>query len=244
MTTDVDKSVAYYTELLGWGINEADMGGELGKYKMIHVADADHGGFVQLAPGDNVPPHWISYVTVDDVDAATAKAVELGGQAPVPGVDIPGVGRFGVIVGPKGAAISPYTPLTWGGEGAQASMGTFCWHELLAVDPQGEARFFCEIFGWRTEEVPGATETGTYTLFKRLDNGKDAGGMLPRPGDSQDPSSWLPYVLVPSADQIAEKTEALGGKVWVKPRDIPGVGRFTVTSDPLGAYIAFLQPPG
>ena len=37
MTSDVDRSVAYYTELLGWGINEVDMGGPIGKYKMIHV---------------------------------------------------------------------------------------------------------------------------------------------------------------------------------------------------------------
>ena len=29
---------------------------------------------------------------------------------------------------------------------------------------------------------------------------------------------------------------------WVETRDIPGVGRFTVTSDPMGAMIAFLQP--
>jgi hypothetical protein len=29
----------------------------------------------------------------------------------------------------------------------------------------------------------------------------------------------------------------------VKPRDIPDIGRIVVTSDSIGAMIAFLQPP-
>jgi predicted enzyme related to lactoylglutathione lyase len=120
--------------------------------------------------------------------------------------------------------------------------GIFCWHELLAVDPQQDGRFFSEICGWRIEEMPMG-EMGTYYLFKRLDNGKDGGGMLPKPPGDTGPSSWLPYVQVESADATAAQTEELGGKVWVKPTDIPGVGRFIVTSDPDGAFIAFLQPP-
>lgn len=241
MTNDVDKAVSYYTDLLGWEIKEVEMGGGLGKYKMAHVGDTAQGGVVELGPEHQIPNHWISYVTVDDVDAACAKAVELGGQAPVPATDIPGVGRFAVILDPSGAAVSPYKPETWAGEGAQPQVGMFCWHELLAVDPEGEGKFFSEIFGWRTEEVPMG-DSGTYTLLKRLDTSKDAGGMMRRPGDDPSPSSWLPYICVESADATARKTEELGGKVWVQPTDIPNVGRFTVTSDPTGAFIAFLQP--
>jgi predicted enzyme related to lactoylglutathione lyase len=248
MTSDVEKAVSYYSELLGWEIKEVEMGGGLGKYKMAHVGGIAQGGFVELGPEYQLPNHWISYVTVDDVDAACAKAVELGGQSPVPPMDIPDVGRFAVIRDPSGAAVSPYKPQTWAGEGVGPQTGTFCWHELLAVDPEGEGKFFCEIFAWRTEEVPmgrpGEEPMGTYTLFKRLDTGTDAGGMLRRPGDDPSPASWLPYVSVESADATARKTGELGGKVWVQPTDIPNVGRFTVTSDPTGAFIAFLQPPG
>lgn len=46
-----------------------------------------------------------------------------------------------------------------------------------------------------------------------------------------------------NADATAAKVWELGGKVYVQPMDIPGVGRFLVTSDPQGAFIAFLQPP-
>ncbi|HEX9945336.1 MAG TPA: VOC family protein [Thermoanaerobaculia bacterium] len=240
MTTDLEKAVAFYTELLPWTINEQAMEG-FGTYKMIRAAGEDHGGFVQLSPEDNVPSHWIGYVTVDDVDAASARAVELGGQAPVPGMDIPGIGRFGVILDPQGAAVSPYKPNTWRGEGYEGPPrpGTFAWHELLALDPETEGRFFCEVFGWTLAEMEMG-EMGTYHLFKRAGGSKDAGGMLKKP-DGTAPSSWLPYVSVEDVDATAARIEPLGGRIWVQPRDIPGVGRFAVASDPTGAYFALFR---
>lgn len=243
MTSDVEKAQKYYADLLGWTYKEFDMGPG-GKYSMIHAGDTEWGGFVPLDPAHGVPPHWISYVNVLDVDAAAAKAEELGGKAPVPGTDIPTVGRFAVIESPGGAYVSPYQSENPQAEGPDPAPvpGTFCWHELLATDPEVEGKFFSEIFGWRIEEMPMG-ELGMYYLFKRLDTGKDAGGMLKKP-DGQGPSAWLPYILVESADATAARTEELGGTVWVTPTDIPGVGRFIVTTDPQGAYIAFLQPPG
>jgi hypothetical protein len=237
MTTDLEKAVAFYTELLPWTINEWESPAT-GKYKMIHAAGEDHGGFVPLRPEDNLPSHWICYVTVDDVDAAAAKAIQLGGRTPEPGRDIPEVGRFAVIVDPQGAAISLYKPTAWRGEGYEGPRrpGTFVWHELLALDPEAEGRFFSEIFGW-TQTSMDMGEVGTYYLFKRAGGSKDAGGMLLKP-DGSGPSSWLPYVGVEDVDATAARIEPLGGKVWVQPRDIPNIGRFAVASDPTGAHFA------
>lgn len=240
MTSDVEKAQKYYADLVGWTYKEWDMGPG-GKYTMIHAGGTEWGGFMPLDPAQGIPSHWISYATVPDVDAATARAQELGGQVTMPGTDIPTVGRFAIIASPHGAHVSPYKSATpsQGETEPTPAPGIFCWHELLSQDPQSEGKFFAEIFGWRIEDVPMG-EMGTYHLFKRLDTGKDAGGMLKKP--SEGPSAWLPYILVESADATAARTEELGGKVWVKPTDIPNVGRFTVTSDPTGAYIAFLQP--
>lgn len=242
VTPDVAAAKKYYSDLLGWTYKEFDMGEE--SYSMIHAAGTEWGGFMDLHPERGLPPHWVSYVTVPDVDAALATAEQGGGKVLVPGMDIPTVGRFAVIESPKGGAyISPYKPETSQGETAPVRAdGTFVWHELLAQDAAVEGKFLAEIFGWRIEEMPMG-EIGSYFLFKRLDTGTDAGGMMPKPPGDAGPSSWLPYVQVASADATAARTEELGGKVWVKPADIPGIGRFTVTSDPAGALIAFLQPP-
>ena len=57
----------------------------------------------------NAPPHWMSYVSVSDVDASATKVTELGGTIIVPPTDIPDVGRFSVLTDPTGSAISIIT---------------------------------------------------------------------------------------------------------------------------------------
>jgi predicted enzyme related to lactoylglutathione lyase len=240
MTTDPARARAFYSALVGWSYNEVDMGTY--KYPMIHAAGADHGGIVNLSAAAGLPSHWVCYVTVDDVDAAAAKAGELGGRVPEGGRDIPGVGRFAAIVSPGGAVICPYKPNTWGGEGydGPGRPGTFVWHELLALDPEAEGRFFGAIFGWTTQAMDMGP-MGTYHLFKRPDRPeKDAAGMMKKP-EGSGPSAWLPYIGVEDVDATFAKVEPLGGTVWVKPTDIPNVGRFAVVSDPTGATFALYR---
>ena len=68
-----------------------------------------NGGMMAIAPEMGpVPPHWMYYITVDDVDASVKLATELGGNILVPAMDIP-VGRFAAITDPQGAAISIIT---------------------------------------------------------------------------------------------------------------------------------------
>jgi predicted enzyme related to lactoylglutathione lyase len=242
MTTDPEKAQQYYSDLLGWTYK--DFTTPEGTYRMIHAAGTEWGGFMPLDPAHGVPSHWISYVTVADVDATTAKVQELGGQVAVPAMDIPTVGRFAVIASPTGAYVSPFRPESSQGEpppNPAPGPGAFVWHELLSKDPKEDGEFFSGIFGWRIEEVPMG-EMGSYFLFKRLDTGRDAGGMMPKPPGEEGPSAWLPYIQVESADATAARTQELGGTVCVPPMDIPNVGRFTVTTDPMGAFIAFLQP--
>jgi predicted enzyme related to lactoylglutathione lyase len=50
------------------------------------------------------------------------------------------------------------------------------------------------------------------------------------------------YVAVEDADATLKQAAALGGKAEFGPREIPGVGRFAVLSDPAGAHFAILQP--
>ena len=56
------------------------------------------------------------------------------------------------------------------------------------------------------------------------------------------PSMWLPYVAVDDCDATARQAAALGGEVLAAPVDVPGVGRYAVLADPLGAAIAVITP--
>jgi len=55
------------------------------------------------------PPHWITYIAVDDVDELVTKVWELGGSICVPPTNIPNTGRFAVINDPTGATFSLIT---------------------------------------------------------------------------------------------------------------------------------------
>ena len=57
------------------------------------------------------------------------------------------------------------------------------------------------------------------------------------------PPHWLNYIAVSDVDASVKKAESLGAKICVPPQDIPGIGRFSVFTDPTGAAIAVFQGP-
>jgi uncharacterized protein len=86
-------------------------------YTIIRNADQDAGGMVALADigmPKSVPPHWMSYIAVDDVDTRTAKVAGLGGKVLKEPFEIPNVGRMSVVADPTGAVVCLLT-LSGGG---------------------------------------------------------------------------------------------------------------------------------
>jgi hypothetical protein len=102
-TSDSKKVKSFYTQLLGWGSKDMDMGPS-GTYTVFTKDGADHGGLAQMTGPQwkGVSPHWLTYIGVDDVDKATAKVKKLGGTVKMEAIDIP-VGRFAVVADPAGA---------------------------------------------------------------------------------------------------------------------------------------------
>ena len=97
----------FYSKVIGWKIDPWQEGGHA--YGEMQSAQGHLGGlsnFPQQAKDMGAPPHWFGYVQVDDVDAKTAQAAELGGKIYVPAMDIPTVGRFSVIADPQGATLA------------------------------------------------------------------------------------------------------------------------------------------
>ncbi len=239
MTSDVTKAAQFYQDLFGWKLVEQDMG-ECGKYQMIHQGDVAIGGMMALDPSEGIPPHWIAYATVEDVDKACERAVALGGAVKYPAMDIPEVGRFAMISDSHGACISPFS---FSGEAPSESQGMpapgmFCWTELMASDPEEAKRFYGEIFGWGFGEMDMGT-LGVYSVLKRGEVG--CGGIMQLPPDAPHPSHWMNYVAAENVDEVAAKAQELGGQIFVPPSDIPGVGRFSVLADPTGAIFALFR---
>jgi uncharacterized protein len=105
MTTDPEKAAKFYTALLGWDIQVADMGGGM-KYWLAHREGVQFAGIMQMPNNAPHPPMWLSYVAAADVDAKAKQAQELGARLYVPPTDIPNVGRFAVVGDPTGATVA------------------------------------------------------------------------------------------------------------------------------------------
>ena len=113
--------------------------------------------------------------------------------------------------------------------------GAFSWIELMTTDVEGAKKFYTQLFGWETEDMP--MENMSYTITKIGDEG--VGGIMPLPPEAEGvPPHWGVYVTVDDVDATARKAEELGGKIHVPPTDIPNVGRFCVIQDPQGSVIS------
>ncbi len=113
--------------------------------------------------------------------------------------------------------------------------GAFSWCELMTTDVDAARRFYTELLGWTTEDVPGMS----YTMVKT--GGDGIGGMMSIPPQAAGgPPHWGTYVTVDDVDAIARKAQALGTKTIVPLTDIPNVGRFYTFQDPQGAVISVI----
>ena len=108
MTNSAAEATKFYTGLLG--ITSSKMPGPM-DYTMLNVGGTDLAGVMQITEDMGpVPPHWMVYFGVDDVDAAASKAESLGGSMVVSAADIPEIGRFAGLKDPQGAMFFIFKP--------------------------------------------------------------------------------------------------------------------------------------
>jgi predicted enzyme related to lactoylglutathione lyase len=108
MTPDPRAAAEFYGSLFGWTVETMKM--PTGDYHVVKAGDASIGGIMGMPPdAGTMPPMWGCYVTVKDVDATARQCSALGGKVLHAPQDIPGVGRFAVIMDKQGAALNVIT---------------------------------------------------------------------------------------------------------------------------------------
>ena len=100
----------FYRSVTGWGSEGVEMGG----YEDWCMLDEDGTAVAGIchARGVNadLPPQWLVYINVADLDAAL-EAVERGGGEKLKGpTSMGGQGRYAVIRDPAGAACALFEP--------------------------------------------------------------------------------------------------------------------------------------
>ena len=240
-TSDDAAAVGFYSQLFGWTDEPEAIPDGGGVYHMQKLGDDNIAGISTQQPDEtaqSVPPHWNTYLAVDDVDATTAAVKDAGGAVIAEPMDVMDAGRMSVVQDPTGAMVSFWQAGQNPGSTRVGEPGTIGWQELITTDPDRAGAFLATVLGVEvTKEAMG--EMDSYTMISA--GGKQTAGILqqtPEMGDM--PAHWLVYFAVEDADAAAAQAQSLGGTVLMEAMDIPP-GRFAVVADPQGAAFAVMH---
>jgi predicted enzyme related to lactoylglutathione lyase len=236
-TSDPAAAKTFYTSLFGWQVEDLSAG-EAGAYTLLRRAGLDVAMLYRQTPearAAGAPPHWTSFISVENAETAAARASELGGAAVFrEPFDVTDAGRVAAIRDPCGAIVSLWQPRSQIGATLVNSVGALCWNELATTDVGRVKSFFQALFGWDYE-----TGESDYTTIKNA--GRRNGGIREQTeSERSTPSNWLPYFTVESTGAAARRAEQLGGHRLPATTEIP-IGRFALIADPQNAVFAVFE---
>jgi uncharacterized protein len=112
-------------------------------------------------------------------------------------------------------------------------------HIELQTRDLGKARdFYAKLFQWKLEDMDMGPPGGPYTMIKA--EGGPGGGMMTVPMQNM-PSLWVPYVGVEDVAKATAQARELGATVHVDRKEVPGMGFFSVITDPSGAELGLWE---
>jgi uncharacterized protein len=249
ITPDPDGAQAFYGPLLGWSIRDAGMPDM--DYRLAATAEADVAGLMKTPDGAPMPPAWLGYIGVDDVDAMAQSIADGGGAVHLGPQDIPGVGRFAFVADPQGAM---FYVMRGSSDGESLAFsydkprpGHCAWNELSTTDPAAAKSFYGTRFGWVKDGEMAMGALGTYEFLRHAGRTPEGasmgqgvfGAVMPKMPEMP-ASAWTYYFRVPDIDAAVAHIEANGGTITVQPIEIPG-GDYSMNAiDPQGAHFALV----
>jgi uncharacterized protein len=236
---DPEAAKAFYGTVFGWRSEDGPRA-EAGGYAMFRVGEAPVAAVAPLAE-DARAGGWSVCLAVEDAERTAARVTEHGGMTLIPPADVSGLGRYGVLADPDGAAFSIWQAGSFPGAELRGDPNSLGWIELCTRDPKQALAFYPSVFGWTTHLGDFYTE---WSL-----GGAHFGGLLdlnrvPAPA-ADAPAHWKPYFKVADVDEAVAKAAGEGGSVLLAPADVPGDDlRVSVLKDPQGAQFGVFAAIG
>jgi hypothetical protein len=229
MSSDVERSKAFYGALFGWEADEPNP--EFGGYTNLRK-DGEQVAGLMSAPEGGVGDAWSVYLAVADAEQTVASAKAHGATVIVDAMAVGPLGTMAVLADPGGAAIGMWQPGEHRG-GLVGTGGAPCHFELHTRDYDASVAFYRDVFGWAPDTV-GDTPEFRYSV---LDVGPgenagimDAAGFLP----DGVPAHWSIYFAVEDVDAALATVGELGGSTLL-PGEATPYGVLATAADATGA---------
>ena len=236
-TPDQNAAKSFYGSLFGWASQDFPMGPN-DFYTMFQLEARNTGAAYTMRAeqrSQGVPPNWMVYIAVANVDDAASRAAQLGGKVLSPPCDVYTAGRMAVVQDPTGAVFALWQPKTHIGTGIAGVYGTLCWADLTTPDTERAKSFYSGLLGWRI--TVGENDPSGYLHIR---NGEEYIGGIPPSSFAppNTPPNWMAYIYVANCDETTAKCSQLGGKTLLGPMNIEKVGRMSILADPQGAVFS------
>jgi predicted enzyme related to lactoylglutathione lyase len=238
LTDKVPEVKNFYGELFGWEFEGDD--DPKAKYTLIKYQEKPIGGIVYTDLKEDLnESQWLSYLSVNDVDAAVKFVEDHGGTVHRKPWDLKDRGRVAVVADAQEALFVVIR--TDGGDppDQEPIINVWLWNELFASNDEAAIKFYEGLTGY-THEGMTVRDTATYHLMKKGE--KSRAGIILNPFEGVRPN-WLPYVRVKDPAALVEKVEKLGGEVVLAPREDIRNGSVALIIDPSGAAVAIQRWP-
>jgi predicted enzyme related to lactoylglutathione lyase len=236
ITPDPAAGRTFYGALFGWTFENAD-GVDPG-YTIIRHEGRRIGGIVRLQRADSTVAQWLSYVVVDNVDAAVDAFKNSGGTIYRGPLNAKKDLRVAAVADAQGAPLGLTNRGPIEAEERPPGVNRFLWTEYVARDADAALKFYGDAIGFKNEVL----ETKANRAYYLLSTDRPKAGLFLSPWE-RETSAWLPYVRVADPAAMAARAEQLGGKVVLAPRPDIRNGSLAIILDPAGAPVALQKFP-
>jgi predicted enzyme related to lactoylglutathione lyase len=247
VTGDVEKAADFYRKVVGWQIKDSGMPGM--KYMMFGKDGKDVGGMMTWAGAGmpDLPPEWMGHIYTAKLNEELKAVTADGGMVVRPAQEIPGVGRFAVVLDPQKVKYLLFEPNTQEAPPRldQMAVGNVGWHELLTDDQAKAFDYYAKHYGWQKDRVHDMGAMGTYQTF-RIDKPLYTGGMMNRKGPGMPegiPPHWQFYFIVDDIEAAQDRVIEAGGTIVLPPMEVPGGSRILQATDNQNGHFALTQGP-
>lgn len=103
--------------------------------------------------------------------------------------------------------------------------------EFWSKDPSKVSDFYAKVFDWKIQPVPGMDYH-----FVDTQGGGINGGIM-KPQDGPWPGNMAFYIDVDDLASYRKRITDAGGRILVEEQEVPGMGTFSLFSDPDGRVL-------
>lgn len=230
VTPDIAQSQQFYSAVFGWQYKTVN-----DDYALVMINGDLIAGMAQLDNKNNAS-HWLTLLSVDDIDNATAKASAAGAKILIDKATIEGRGDVAVLSDPQGAVFSIIDTVNGDPTPNQGKQNSWMWQEVWSDNPSKSQAFYQQLGNYQT-----ADKTVYNTAYSYLKtNDQAAIGFVKKPSEGIG-NTWVNYIKVKDVQATLQKVTAAGGEILMVPNKAIRNRTVAIIRDPSGAGLVIQE---